>query len=209
MTDKKQAGVRAQRKAERPGEILDAAFEEFVENGYAATRVEDIAARIGVTKGTVYFYFETKEILFEEMLRHISVPFSDLKQELGTLTGSYQEKIKAFARLIYDRISTDRNSRELLRFIIAEGARFPQAADRHYEEHIVPMFDAARELLEAGVAAGELRNSPVVRIPEIAFSPTMLLMVWQMIFSDRRPHDVEAFIDAHLDLMMNGLVARN
>lgn len=63
--------VRARRKFERPGEILEAAFEEFVENGYAGTRLEDVAARAGVTKGTIYFYFESKEDVFASMVREL------------------------------------------------------------------------------------------------------------------------------------------
>jgi AcrR family transcriptional regulator len=70
---------RARSKAERPAEILDATFEEFVKNGYAATRQEDVAARAGVTKGTIYFYFETKERFFEEMVRHTSLSFFPLR----------------------------------------------------------------------------------------------------------------------------------
>src|SRR5882757_1294467 len=77
---------RARRKAERPAEILDAAFEEFVKHGYAATRLEDVAKLAGVTKGTIYFYFETKERVFDEMIRHKSQAFFP---ELG----SYAEKL--------------------------------------------------------------------------------------------------------------------
>jgi len=206
LTGGKQLGARARRKAERPAEILEAAFEEFVERGYAATRVEDIAARIGVTKGTVYFYFETKELLFEQMLQHISTPFADVTEELGKLEGPYPERIKAFVRLMYDRIATNRNSRELLRFIIAEGSRFPQAVDRHHDLYVMPMFSAARALFEAGVAAGELRDCPMLKIPEIAISPALLLSFWYLLFSDRKTHDVDAFIDAHLDMLMNGIL---
>jgi AcrR family transcriptional regulator len=208
MMERKPTGIRAQRKAERPLEILDAAFEEFVANGYVATRVEDIAARVGVTKGTIYFYFETKEQLFDEMLRHISVPFTDVKDLMPTLTGPYSERIKAFIRIVYERITTNRNTRELLRFVISEGSRFPQVVDRHYEEAIAPMFDAARVLFEEGVAAGELRSSPLLKLPEIAISPALLLSVWYMLFADRKPRDVEAFIDTHVDLILNGMLPR-
>jgi AcrR family transcriptional regulator len=207
MSKKKPPGIRAQRKAARPLEILDAAFEEFVANGYAATRVEDIAARTGVTKGTVYFYFETKEALFEEMIRHISVPFTDVTDHMQTLTGPCSERLRTFVKLVYERIATDRNSRELLRFVISEGSRFPQVVDRHYEQSIAPMFSAARTLLEEGVAAGEFRETPLLKIPEIALSPMLLMSVWLMIFGERQPRDMQAFINTHIDLLLHGVLA--
>jgi AcrR family transcriptional regulator len=209
MPIKNQLGPRAQKKAERRMDILDAAFEEFVANGYAATRVEDIAARIGITKGAIYFHFETKEILFTEMIGRISVPFTDVKDHLKTLTGPYPERIKAFVHIVYERITTDRKTRELLRFVISEGSRFPQMVDRHHEEFIQPMFSAAGELLAAGVAAGELRPSPVMAIPEITVSPALLLSFWFMLFDDRKPRDVAGFIDAHIDLILCGMLPRS
>lgn len=208
MPKKKAIGVRAQRKAARPIEILDAAFEEFVAHGYVATRVEDIAARVGVTKGTVYFYFETKEVLFEEMFKHMAVPFADIQAQLKTLSGPFPERIKAFVHFFYERITLDRKSREMLRFVISEGSRFPHVVDRHYEEAIAPMFDAARELYEEGVAAGELRASAALQIPELTLSPAILLSFWYMLFADRKPRDVRAFIDGHIDLILNGMVIR-
>jgi AcrR family transcriptional regulator len=209
MPAKKQLGQRAQRKAQRPQEILEAAFEEFVERGYVATRIEDIAKRIGVTKGTIYFYFETKERLFEEMIRHISVPFSDVSAGAKNLSGPYSSRIRAFIRLFYDRIVMDRNTRELLRFVLTEGSRFPHVVDRNHDEFIRPLIEAARDILEAGVAAGEFRNAPAIKIPDAAIGATMMLSVWQMLFADRKPQDVEAFFEAHVDVILNGLIARD
>jgi len=201
---KKQLGPRAQRKAERPGEILDAAFELFVEHGYLATRVEDIAERLGVTKGTVYFYFDTKELLFEETLRHACVPFTDVQAEVEKLEGPYADRIRAFVRVVYSRICADRKSRELLRLAIAEGARFPHVVDRQFDEQILPMFNAARDLFQAGVDAGELHCPALLQFPQLAISATMQMIVWDLLFFDRKPIDAEAFIEAHLDLLLHG-----
>ncbi|MBB5574835.1 MULTISPECIES: TetR/AcrR family transcriptional regulator [Rhizobium] len=209
MSAGKQMGLRAQRKAQRPNEILDAAFEEFVERGYVATRVEDIASRVGVTKGTIYFYFDTKERLFEEMLRRISVSFSDVSAYAKTLSGPYSERIRAFLRMAYDRIVLDRNTRELLRFVIAEGARFPQVVDRHHEEFIVPLMDATQKLFEDGVAAGELRDAPAIKIPDTVIGAAVTLCISKMIFADRIPQDVDAFFEAHMDVILHGLMAKD
>ncbi|MEW6640445.1 MAG: TetR/AcrR family transcriptional regulator [Pseudomonadota bacterium] len=199
---------RERRKAERPGEILDAAFEEFVANGYAATRLEDVAKRAGVTKGTIYFYFDTKERVFDEMIRHVSRPlFDDLTAFVATLEGPYRARLRALIVYLYGRFGDERASRETLRFLIAEGARFPDLVERHYQEFLQPLVDHLREVVEAGVAAGEFRSSAALRFPEVMLSPSLLLEVWQLLFDKRRPIDVGAFADAHFDLLMNGLAS--
>jgi AcrR family transcriptional regulator len=197
---------RARRKAERPAEILDAAFEEFVKSGYAATRLEDVAARACVTKGTIYFYFETKERVFDEMIRHKSQAFfPELGNYAEKLEGSYDKRLRALIVFVYRKIAEDRTSRETLRFLIADGSRFPDLVDRHYEEFVRPVIDQFRKLIEAGVAAGEFRASPASAFTEIVMSPALLLSLWSMLFGTRKQIDVAAFTDASIDLVMNGL----
>jgi len=199
---------RARRKAERPAEILDAAFEEFVKSGYAATRLEDVAARACVTKGTIYFYFETKERVFDEMIRHKSRAFfPELGSYAAELEGSYDQRLRALIVFVYRKIAEDRASRETLRFLIAEGSRFPDLVDRHYEEFVRPVIDQFRKLIEAGVAAGEFRASPASTFTEIVMSPALLLSLWSMLFGTRKQIDVAAFTDASIDLVMHGLAA--
>jgi AcrR family transcriptional regulator len=199
---------RERRKAERPGEILDAAFEEFVNNGYAATRLEDVAARAGVTKGTIYFYFETKERVFEEMvLRVYQALFLELESYVEKLEGSYASRLRSLIVFVYGRIAEDRASRETLRFLIADGARFPGLVDRHYDEFVRPIIDQFQKLIEAGVAAGEFRASPASAYSEIVMSPAVLFSVWSLLFGSRKKIDVALFTDASIDLIMNGLAA--
>ena len=197
---------RARRKAERPTEILDAAFEEFVKSGYAATRLEDVAARAGVTKGTIYFYFETKERVFDEMIRHKSQAFfPELESYAGKLEGSYSARLRALMVFVYRRIAEDRPSRETLRFLIAEGSRFPDLVDRHHDEFMRPVLEQFRKLIEAGVAAGEFRASPASTFTQIVMSPALMLSVWSLMFGTRKQIDVAAFTDASIDLLMRGL----
>ncbi len=194
------------RKAERPAEILDAAFEEFVKNGYAATRLEDVAARAGVTKGTIYFYFETKERVFEEMIRHTSLTFfPDLKSHVSELEGSCTARLRALIVFVYRQIADNRASRETLRFLIAEGTRFPGLVDRHYDEFVEPLIDQFREIIQAGVAAGEFRASPATAFTEIVLSSALLLSLWSLLFGGRKTIDIGDFTDASIDLLMRGL----
>jgi AcrR family transcriptional regulator len=198
--------TRARRKAERPAEILQAAFEEFVKSGYAATRLEDVAARAGVTKGTVYFYFETKERVFEEMVRHVSISFfPEIERYAEKVEGSYTFRLRSLIDFAYNRMAENRASREILRFLIAEGSRFPDLVDRHYEEFVRPMIDQFRKLLEGGVAAGEFRAAPAMTFTEIIVSPALLLTLWALLFGNRQKIDTAVFTDASFDLLMNGI----
>lgn len=201
---------RSRRKAERPAEILDAAFMEFVKDGYAATRLEDVAKRAGVTKGTIYFYFETKERVFEEMIRHVARPvFSELDDFASTLEGPYRGRLRALIGFLYNRIAEDQVPREVFRFMIAEGGRFPELVDRHYEEFVRPLIDRLREVVAAGVAAGEFRATAALEFPDIFMSPALMLNLWTLLFGKRRQIDLNAFIEAHFDLLMDGLSLRS
>lgn len=199
---------RARRKAERPSEILSAAFEEFVKSGYSATRLEDVAKRAGVTKGTIYFYFDTKERVFAEMIRHVSRSmFPELDGFVASLTGPYSKRLHSLIIFVYSRLAEDRASREILRFLISEGSRFPDLVDRHYEEYLRPVIERFRELIEVGVTAGEFREAPAIKFTELIMSPALLLSVWSLLFESRKKIDVTDFIAAHVDLLMNGLSA--
>lgn len=195
---------RAEQKALRPIQILDAAFEEFVERGFTATRVEDIADRIGVTKGTIYVYFPTKEELFSAMIRHISVPFEAVLAEASDLSGSCTERLKALIHLFYERVLKDRKTREMLRFVVSEGSRFPEVIDTHYRELIAPIFERTQALLDEGVGLGEFRRAPAARA-SIIVAPVLSMAVETLIFSNRRDLDLPGYIEAHLDIVVNGL----
>jgi len=197
---------RAEQKARRPQEILEAALEEFIEHGYAATRIEDVAARLGVTKGTVYLYFPTKSILFKAVSRHASTPFEDLRVAAETIKGSHADRLRALLLLAYETIAGDRRTREMLRLSLAEGARFPDIVDWHYDEFIAPLNDAVRRLVEQGIASGEFRQGPSANRPDVVASSILHLTVLRLMLADRRPLDEPAFIEAHIDLVLNGLL---
>lgn len=196
--------TRAEQKALRPIQILDAAFDEFVANGFSAARVEDIADRIGVTKGTIYVYFPTKEDLFAAMIRHISVPLEDLLKESGELKGSHEQRLRSLLMLAYHRVAQDRRCRELLRFVIAEGSRFRDVIDAHFAEVIEPLIQRTQLILDEGIAAGEFRKAPAANA-DIVVSPILSLMMDSLIHDSKRRVDLEAYMEAHLDLVFNSL----
>ena len=200
--------TRAEQKALRPLQILDAAFDAFVENGFSATRLEDIADRIGITKGTIYVYFPTKEDLFSAMIRHISVPLEDLRRDAGALHGSHAERLRSFLLLAYEGVAQDKRTRELLRFVIAEGARFRALIDAHFAEVIEPLLARTQHILDEGIIAGEFRKSPAANA-DIIVAPVLSLMMDFLIHDNARKIDVQSYAEAHLDLVFNSISQPN
>ena len=124
---------RASRAAERREAIIAAGLEEFVARGFAATRLDDVARRAGVAKGTIYLHFKDKEALFEELIRTAIVP---LVMRLGAppaVGGSVRDMIESFARAFIQEVATTKRG-DIVRLIVAEGPRFPNVADFYYRE---------------------------------------------------------------------------
>jgi AcrR family transcriptional regulator len=200
---------RRRRKAERPQEILEAAFAQFSRNGYATTTLEQIAERAGVTKGTIYVYFENKEHLFISMVREFTKAAHETVQGMyETHDGSTADLLRAQFSFIYQHIVEDRRRREVVRMLIAEAPRFPQLADRYHEEILKPCLEMLRQAIQRGIDRGEIRSSAIVETPQIVISPVVLLDLWMMMFDDRQPLDMKTYFNAHLELVLNGLLAK-
>jgi AcrR family transcriptional regulator len=199
--------ARARRKAERPREILDAAFEEFALHGYAATRLEDVAARAGVTKGTIYVYFENKERLFEALALERG---KELHERVATFLEEDSEptadSVRANLVFLFHACADDRRSQELLRLLISEAVRFPALVDQHFESFFAPVLDKLKLRLKRGIETGALRASSALEFPELLMAPALSIHIWRLLFAERRPLDVEKYIETSVDLIMNGLL---
>src|SRR6202161_3156129 len=156
--------TRRRRKAERPQEILEAAFVEFSRNGYAMTTLDQIAERAGVTKGTIYVYFENKEHLFISMVREITKTTLDTVHEMfETHEGSTADLLRAQFSFMYQHIVEDRRRREVVRMLIAEAPRFPDLGDRYYQESWRPCLDLLKQAIQRGIDRGEIRKSSIIK----------------------------------------------
>jgi AcrR family transcriptional regulator len=201
--------TRRRRKAERPQEILEAAFVEFSRNGYATTTLDQIAERAGVTKGTIYVYFDNKEHLFISMVREITKATLDTVQGMfESHEGSTADLLRTQFSFIYQHIVEDRRRREVVRMLIAEASRFPELADRYHQEILRPCLDMLRQAIQRGMDRGEFRKSSIVDSPQVVIAPIALVDLWMMMFDDRQPLDLKAYFNAHLDLVLNGLLAK-
>jgi AcrR family transcriptional regulator len=192
--------TRADKSALRRDAILAAALEEFSSRGFAAARLEDVAQRAGVGKGTIYLHFRDKEALFQELVTTMLVPFIaniEAAPSVGLPIRAVLERlIDLFVREIY---GTER--RKLIRLVMTEGPRFPQLAEFHYHHVVKRAVAAMRALLAAAHRRGELRNDALVRFPQLVVAPCMMAIVWSGLFDRFAPLDVSALMGAHLDLI--------
>src|SRR6201997_3367847 len=191
--------TRRRRKADRPKEILEAAFEEFSRNGYAATALDQVAERAGVTKGTIYVYFENKEHLFISMVRELTKATLDTVLDMFERhEGSTAELLRAQFSFIYQHIVEDRRRREVVRMLIAEAPRFPALADRYREEIHGPCLALLDQVIQRGIDRGEIRPSAVTACPQVIIAPIAQVDLWIMMYEDRQPLDLKAYFDAHV-----------
>ena len=196
-------------KEGRPQEILAAAFEEFAANGYAAARIEDVAQRGGIAKGTIYLYFKDKEGLFRAVVRSMIQPvFEDLAPFVKEFPGSAEELLAELLARHYTHVVSNEKARAILRLLIAESGKFPQLAEIFHREIIAPGVAAMRQVLAKGEASGEFRKSRVKDFPQIVVAPGVLATIWRLVFGERNQLDLHAFMAAHLDFVLHGLRKR-
>ncbi len=166
----KPASSRAERAAERREAIIDAALDEFIARGFAATRLDDVAKRAGVAKGTIYLHFKDKESMFEELIRTAMVPLIGRLAATPPAGGSVRAALEGFAQTFMQEVVTTRRG-DIVRLIVAEGARFPSVADFYYREVVARGLAGMRALIELGIARGEIQQQGLARFPQIVVAP--------------------------------------
>ena len=194
------AGPRAQRASARRDAILAAALAEFSKRGFATTRIDDVARRARVAKGTIYLYFKDKDTLFQELVRTTLVP------TLARLSAPLPEGLptralfEAFVEAFVDEIvATPRV--EIMRLMIAEGKQFPALAEFYYREVVSKGLAAMRALIERGRARGEINVAALARNPQLAIAPLMVTVVWNGLFGKFAKVDARDMMKTQLDLM--------
>ncbi len=152
------AARRERRKEARPGELLDAALDLFVEKGFAATRAEEAAARAGVSKGTLFLYFHSKEELFKAVVReNISGRFKEWNEEFAAFEGSSADMLGYCMHAWWDRVGATKAS-GITKLMMSEAGNFPELAAFYKHEVIQPGEDLIRRVLQRGIDRGEFRD---------------------------------------------------
>jgi len=185
----------------RRAAILRAALGVFAERGFEAARLDDVAARAGVAKGTLYLYFRDKEALFEALIR---TAVSPVMERLAALAGAADlppmEALAAFLRLFETEVlGTERKL--LLRLIIAEGPRFPALAEFYHREVVSRGLAHVRALAARAAASGELPTDAAARFPQLLVAPLLLAVIWDALFGRIAPLDVGGLLRAHQQVL--------
>jgi AcrR family transcriptional regulator len=199
-TSPKPPSNRAERTAERREAIIEAALDEFISRGFTATRIDDVARRAGVAKGTIYLHFKDKESMFEELIRTALVPLIGRLHAPPPSGGSVRDAVEAFARTFIQEVAATRRG-DIVRLIVAEGPRFPSIADFYYREVVSRGLAGMRGLIELAVSRGEIQHKNLARFPQILVAPAIIAVIWQSLFSRHAPLDATEMFRVHLDLI--------
>lgn len=195
------------RKQARPGEIVAAALDVFVERGFAATKLSDVARRAGVTKGTVYLYFESKEALFKAVVRETIVPVIAQGEALAqSFTGSARDLLEQLVRE-YWRLVGETSLAGIPKLMMAEAATFPELTRFYYDEVVTRGHRLMAGVIERGIKSGEFRPVDVKIAAKLAMSPLMHAVVVRRAFASCMPEgfDVRKYLDAHIDMYLHGI----
>ena len=193
------------RRTTREAEILEAGFQEFAEKGFDGARLDAVAARAGVAKGTLYLYCESKEALFEAAVRSRIQPIMGRVTRLAEhYPGPTPFLLRMIFRLMYRQIARG-DVRTIMRIMIAEGQRFPALTEFYHREFIGQMMKLLQTIVAKGVKRGELRDGAATQLPMVLIAPGIQAMIWQMTFQPYQPVELDQFYEAHIDLIMNGI----
>jgi AcrR family transcriptional regulator len=193
------------RKEARPTEILKAAMDEFSVNGFAATRLSDVAKRAGICKGTIYLYFKSKEELFVEVIKDRLLPNLEKMESIGELSkGSAKDILREQLTTIYQELLLT-DARFIPKLIIGEGSRFPELTEFYHREIITRLYNIFVAVIKRGVEAGEFREAALNWKPQAVMSPVLSAAIWKTVFDEYSPLDLEVYLETHIDLLLHGL----
>lgn len=199
------------RKESRPAELVAAALDLFVERGYAATRLDDVATRAGVSKGTLYLYFDSKEELFKAVVREHIVPLIEESQRSLERPGaSCADLVRRYLRQWWDRFGATALA-GIAKLIVAEAGNFPEVAAFFQREVIAPNGAVLEALIRRGIDAGEFRDTDPKLAAHFCVAPLVLQAIWtrsmDALCADDARIDPRRFLDAHIEYAIAALTA--
>jgi AcrR family transcriptional regulator len=209
MPDQDPQTIRRRRKDARPSEIIDAALALFGERGFAATRLEDVAVRAGVSKGTVYLYFPTKEDLFRAVLRQGLLPnLEAMEQAVAAHQGTTPDLLRQIVASLLRVLDTELTV--IPKLILAESGNFPAIARLYGEEVVKRAMALLTGVFQRGIERGELRPvDPRSAIPSF-IAPFLMMVLWKHSLGQHTDiaMDPKAVMETHMDLLLRGLEPR-
>jgi AcrR family transcriptional regulator len=196
------------RKDARPSELASAALELFVERGFAATRLDDVAKRAGVSKGTLYLYFDSKDELFKAIVREGIVPrFVEFEERMRSYEGSSADLMRLLVKTWWQKIGATKLA-GISKLMISEAGNFPELAKFYHDEVIVRGLAIFKVAIQRGIDSGEFRPMEIEHTPHICAAPVLMLMLWRNSFDlcGVQEMNPETYLDIHTDLLVRGLL---
>jgi AcrR family transcriptional regulator len=207
-TEAPSAHKRERRKEARPGELLDAALSLFVSKGFSATKVEDVAASAGVSKGTLFLYFSSKEDLFKAVIRtNLADHFPAWNQEFEDFEGTTPDMLEHAMVSWWQRIgSTDASG--ITKLVMSEANNFPEVVQFYDQEVIRPGHELFQRILQRGIDGGEFRKIDLDQAVHTVYAPMIFLMMWKNsmgLCTAGTQINPERFIDMQVDVLLHGM----
>lgn len=197
------------RKDARPGELSSAALELFVERGFAATRLDDVAKRAGVSKGTLYLYFDSKDDLFKAVIREgIVSRIVEFEDRMRSYQGSSADLMRLLVKTWWQKIGATKLA-GITKLMMSEAGNFPELARFYHDEVIVRGMALFTAAIQRGIDSGEFRPIELAHTPHICAAPVVMLMLWRNSFDlcGIEKMDPDIYLATHTDLLVRGLLA--
>ena len=200
---------RERRKEARPGELLDAALTLFVDKGFAATRVEEVAKLAGVSKGTLFLYFSSKEELFKAVVRaNITGRFPQWNEELENFEGSTADMLRHALTNWWQRLGSTQAS-GIIKLMMSEAHNFPDLATFYQQEVMQPGNQLIQRILQRGMDRGEFRAINMKYGVYIVLTPMLFLAMWKHSMGAYSPESTrlvpEEYLATQIDIILRGL----
>jgi len=198
------------RKEDRPSEIIDAALELFVEHGFTATRLDEVAARAGVSKGTVYLYFENKEELFCSVVQEVILPeIQRFEVHVRDYQGSYEKLVRNMILEWWNVMGKSRMS-GIPKLVIAEASNFPDMAKYYVDNVVKRVRKIVEEVIRKGIKADEFKSCDVKSLTRVIMAPMVFAAIWERSLApfDDEEYSIEKYIDSFLDTLFSGIKLR-
>lgn len=195
------------RKADRPDEIVAAALEMFSEKGFAATRLDDIAARAGVSKGAIYLYFATKEDIFRAVVEQAVAPNLAGLHAMAPQAASFADLARFFARNVAPSLAVSPVG-GVVKMVVAEARNFPELARIWHDRLIAPALGAMTAAIAAGQTRGEIRPGDPRHYALSLISPLLVGVIWRETFTPigAEPFDLPALAEQHVETLLRGMI---
>jgi AcrR family transcriptional regulator len=205
-------GVRQRRKAARPHELLEAALTLFVEKGLAATRAEEVAKLAGVSKGTLYLYYPSKDELFKAVVRaYLTQVIVEGGEVMEQFEGNTSDLLHLLAETWWRRVGSSQAA-GLLILMVAEASKFPELAQFYMDEVVAPSHDLLARAVQRGIDRGEFRDMDVTSVVHALIAPVQFLILHRQCTSvctaNPVPLDPERFMTTQIELLLRGLEVR-